>query len=71
MADAYIAQLNAAKVYRKPIVTKVGPLEGFYPAEDYHQDYLTLHPTQPYIVYNDLPKLAALKAEFPELYIGK
>ena len=53
MADAYIAQLNAAKVYSKPIVTKVSPLEGFYPAEAYHQDYLTLHPNQPYIAYND------------------
>ena len=49
VAEAYIAQLNAAKVYRKPIVTKVGPLEAFYPAEAYHQDYLTLHPNQPYI----------------------
>ncbi|MGC1553227.1 MAG: peptide-methionine (S)-S-oxide reductase MsrA, partial [Bradyrhizobium sp.] len=49
VADAYIAQLNAAKVYRKPIVTKVGPLEGFFAAEAYHQDYLTLHPNQPYI----------------------
>ena len=50
VAEAYIAQLNAAKVYKKPIVTKIGPLEGFYAAEDYHQDYLTLHPNQPYIV---------------------
>src|SRR6201999_344754 len=48
VADAYIAQLNAAKVYRKPIVTRVGPLEGFFPAEAYHQDYLTLHPDQSY-----------------------
>ena len=47
VAEAYIEQLNAAKVYRKPIVTKVGPLEAFYPAEAYHQDYLTLHPTSP------------------------
>src|ERR1700686_2408994 len=57
VADAYIAQLNAAKVYRKPIVTKVGALEGFYPAEAYHQDYLTLHPSHPYIAYNDIPKV--------------
>jgi peptide-methionine (S)-S-oxide reductase len=71
VADAYIAQLNAAKVYRKPIVTKVGPLEAFYPAEAYHQDYLTLHPTQPYIVYNDLPKVEALKKIFAENYIEK
>jgi peptide-methionine (S)-S-oxide reductase len=71
VADAYIAQLNAAKVYRKPIVTKVGPLEAFYPAEAYHQDYLTLHPTQPYIAYNDLPKVEALKKVFAQDYIEK
>ena len=71
VADAYIAQLNAAKVYRKPIVTKVGPLEGFYPAEAYHQDYLTLHPTQPYIAYNDLPKVENLKKIFAENYLEK
>ena len=71
VADAYIAQLNAAKVYKKPIVTKVGPLEAFYAAEAYHQDYLTLHPTQPYIVYNDLPKVEALKKIFAENYIEK
>ena len=71
VAEAYIAQLNAAKVYKKPIVTKVGPLEGFYPAEAYHQDYLTLHPSQPYIAYNDLPKVEALKKIFAENYIEK
>jgi peptide-methionine (S)-S-oxide reductase len=71
VADAYIAQLNAAKVYRKPIVTKVGPLEGFYPAEAYHQDYLTLHPSQPYIAYNDLPKIENLKKNFAENYVEK
>jgi peptide-methionine (S)-S-oxide reductase len=71
MADAYIAQLNAAKVYKKPIVTKVGPLEGFYPAEAYHQDYLTLHPNQPYIAYNDIPKVENLKKIFAENYIEK
>src|SRR5947199_9768788 len=71
VADAYIAQLSAAKVYRKPIVTKVGPLEAFYPAEAYHQDYLTLHPTQPYIAYNDLPKVEALKKIFAENYLEK
>jgi peptide-methionine (S)-S-oxide reductase len=71
VADAYIAQLNAAKVYRKPIVTKVGPLEGFYAAEDYHQDYLTLHPNQPYIAYNDIPKVEALKKMFAQDYIEK
>jgi peptide-methionine (S)-S-oxide reductase len=71
VADAYIAQLDAAKVYRKPIVTKVGPLEGFYPAEAYHQDYLTLHPNQPYIAYNDIPKVENLKKIFAEDYIEK
>src|ERR1041384_367141 len=71
VADAYIAQLNAAKVYKKPIVTKVGPLQGFYAAEDYHQDYLTLHPNQPYIAYNDIPKVEALKKIFAESYIEK
>jgi peptide-methionine (S)-S-oxide reductase len=71
VTDAYIAQLNAAKVYRKPIVTKVGALQGFYPAEDYHQDYLTLHPTQPYIAYNDIPKVENLKKLFAENYREK
>jgi peptide-methionine (S)-S-oxide reductase len=71
VADAYIAQLNAAKVYRKPIATKVGALEGFYPAEPYHQDYLTLHPNQPYIAYNDIPKVENLKKIFAENYIEK
>jgi peptide-methionine (S)-S-oxide reductase len=71
VADAYIAQLNAAKVYSKPIVTKVGPLEAFYPAEAYHQDYLTLHPNQPYIAYNDIPKVENLKKIFANNYIEK
>jgi peptide-methionine (S)-S-oxide reductase len=71
VADAYIAQLNAAKVYNKPIVTKVGPLEGFFPAEAYHQDYLTLHPSQPYIAYNDIPKVENLKKIFADNYIEK
>jgi len=71
VADAYIVQLNAAKVYKKPIATKVGPLEGFFPAEAYHQDYLTLHPSQPYIAYNDLPKIENLKKIFAENYIEK
>jgi peptide-methionine (S)-S-oxide reductase len=71
VTDAYIAQLNAAKVYRKPIVTKVGPLQGFYPAEAYHQDYLTLHPNQPYIAYNDIPKVENLKKIFAENYLEK
>jgi peptide-methionine (S)-S-oxide reductase len=71
VADAYIAQLNAAKVYKKPIVTKVGALEGFFPAEGYHQDYLTLHPNQPYIAYNDIPKVENLKKLFAKNYIEK
>ena len=69
VAEAYIAQLNAAKVYKKPIVTKLGTLQAFYPAEAYHQDYLTLHPNQPYIAYNDIPKVENLKKIFAaELY---
>ena len=71
VAEAYIAQLSAAKVYRKPIVTKVGPLEAFYPAEAYHQDYLTLHPNQPYIAFNDIPKVENLKKIFADSYIEK
>jgi peptide-methionine (S)-S-oxide reductase len=67
VATAYIAQLNDAKVFKKRIATTVVPLEGFFAAEDYHQNYLKLHPTQPYIVFNDLPKLEALKAQLPEL----
>ena len=71
VAEAYIAQLNAANVYSKPIVTKVGPLEGFFAAEAYHQDYLTLHPNQPYIAYNDIPKVENLKKVFAQNYIEK
>ena len=71
VTDAYIAQLNAAKVYKKPIVTKVGPLQAFFPAEAYHQDYLTLNPTQPYIAYNDIPKVENLKKLFADNYQDK
>jgi peptide-methionine (S)-S-oxide reductase len=71
VADAYIAQLNAAKVYPKPIVTTIEMGKTFYPAEDYHQDYLTLHPTQPYIAMNDLPKVANLKTMFAAYYRDK
>jgi peptide-methionine (S)-S-oxide reductase len=70
-ASAYIAELNKSGMFRKPIVTTLEALKAFYPAEAYHQNYLALHPTQPYIVYNDLPKLEALKARLPELYAGK
>jgi peptide-methionine (S)-S-oxide reductase len=68
IADAYVAQLTAAKVYGRPIVTKIVPFAAFYPAEDYHQDYLKRHPDDPYIAFNDLPKIADLKQQFPDLY---
>jgi peptide-methionine (S)-S-oxide reductase len=68
VARAYIAQLEKAHVYSAPIVTRVEALKGFYPAEDYHQDFLIKNPTYPYIVFNDLPKLTALKRVFPTLY---
>jgi len=68
IAIAYIAQLDQSHVFHKPIVTQVVALQGFYPAEAYHQNFLELHPTYPYIVYNDLPKLSALKKELPDLY---
>jgi peptide-methionine (S)-S-oxide reductase len=68
IADAYIAQLTSAKVYPQKIVTQVAPLTEFYPAESYHQDYVKHHQTNPYIVINDLPKLANLKKSYPELY---
>ena len=68
IALAYIEQLNKARVFSGPIVTQVVPFERFYAAEAYHQDYLAQHPDNPYIVYNDLPKLRALKTEFPRLY---
>ena len=71
IAQAYIAQLDKAKVFSQPIVTQVVPLKAFYPAEAYHQDYATRHPDQPYIVYNDAPKVAHLKQQFPELFTGK
>jgi len=67
-AQAYIAELNAAHVFAKPIVTRIEPDRAFYPAEDYHQDFLTLHPDYPYIVFNDLPKVENLKRLFPDLY---
>ena len=68
VALAYIDQLNKAKVFSAPIVTQVVPLKAFYPAEDYHQNFLARNPTYPYIVFNDLPKLRALQKEFPDLY---
>lgn len=71
IADAYIAQLDQAKVFRRPIVTQVAPLKAFYTAEAYHQNYAALHPNQPYIMFNDAPKVEHLKQEFPEFYTGK
>ncbi|HEX7938611.1 MAG TPA: peptide-methionine (S)-S-oxide reductase MsrA [Gemmatimonadaceae bacterium] len=67
-AESYVQELTRAKVYRQPIVTQIAQLTKFYAAEDYHQDYALHNPTDPYIVYNDLPKVAHLKAKFPELY---
>jgi peptide-methionine (S)-S-oxide reductase len=69
IATAYIAQLDAAKIFPKPIVTEVTPLKGFYRAEDYHQDYALRHPENPYIEVCDRPKIEALKKQFPELFL--
>lgn len=71
ITEAYIAQLDAAKAFPNKIVTQVAPLTAFYPAEAYHQDYATLHPTQPYIARFDLPKIANLKTTMPEVWREK
>jgi len=71
IAQAYMDQLNRAKVFAKPIATQLAPLEVFYPAEDYHQDYAAQHPENMYIVVHDLPKVANLRQQFPELFIEK
>ncbi len=68
IAQDYIRQLDAAHTFSAPIVTQVVPLQQFYPAEAYHQNYLELHPYQPYIVFNDMPKLEQLRKQFPGLY---
>jgi peptide-methionine (S)-S-oxide reductase len=68
IAMDYIAQLNQAKTFPRPIVTQVVALKAFYPAEGYHQNYATLHPDNPYIRFNDLPKVANLQGQFPNLY---
>ena len=68
IAQSYIRQLTAAHTYAAPIVTQVVPLQQFYPAEEHHQNYLALHPYQPYIVFNDMPKLEHLRKQFPALY---
>ena len=67
MAEAYIQQLNAAKIFHGKIVTQVTPLKGFFAAEEYHQHFLDRNPNNPYIVYNDIPKVKNLQQEFPEL----
>ena len=71
IAQAYIEQLNKARVFNAPIVTQVGPLESFHEAESYHQDYLANHPDEPYIVINDLPKVENLRKQLPDLYRAK
>jgi peptide-methionine (S)-S-oxide reductase len=68
IAESYIAQLDRAGVFSRPIVTQVVPLKGFYVAEDYHQNYATLHPDNPYIAFNDLPKVDHLRQLFPDFY---
>ncbi len=68
IAKAYIAQLDKAGVFTQPIATEVNTLKAFYPAEDYHQNYATIHPDSAYIFYNDLPKIANLKRLFPDVY---
>jgi len=71
VATAYVDQLNQAKVFKNPIVTQIVSLPEFYAAEAYHQDYVAKHPMQPYVAYNDLPKLTHLRDQFPALYTGK
>jgi peptide-methionine (S)-S-oxide reductase len=71
IAESYIAQLNKTGAFRAPIVTQVTPFQAFYPAEDYHQDYLLLNPSSPYIVYNDLPKIRNFQKLLPVLYQAK
>jgi len=71
IAQAYVDQLNGAKVFARPIVTQIVALKAFYSAEGYHQDYAENHPNEPYIAINDLPKLEHLKQTLPELYVGK
>ena len=68
LADDYIAKLKREKTFSDPIVTQVVPLKAFYPAEDYHQNYLERHPDNPYIAINDLPKIESLREKFPNLY---
>jgi peptide-methionine (S)-S-oxide reductase len=71
IAKAYVDQLNRAKAFPRPIVTEIVALQGFYPAEAYHQDYAEHHPNEPYIAINDLPKIEHLKQTLPDLYVGR
>jgi peptide-methionine (S)-S-oxide reductase len=71
IAEAYISQLDKSRAFSRPIVTRVDPLKGFFPAEDYHQDYLIHNPYVPYIAINDIPKIENLKRTFAELYSGR
>jgi peptide-methionine (S)-S-oxide reductase len=71
VAEAYIQDLNSAKIFRKPIATKVVPLEAFYKAEAYHQNFVVRNPTQPYVVSAELPKLRQLKEQYPEMLKSK
>jgi len=71
IAESYIAQLDQAKLFNRPIVTQVVPLKAFYPAEGYHQNYATLHPNNPYIAINDAPKVEHLRQQFASLYKDK
>src|SRR6202041_1422001 len=71
IAEAYISQLDRSHAFPRPIVTRLDPLKGFFPAEDYHQDYLIHNPTAPYIAYFDIPKIENLKRTFPELFSGQ
>jgi len=71
VAEAYISQLNQEKVFKRPIVTQVTPLNSFYTAEAYHQDYLAHHPDNPYIVIHDMPKIENLRKQFADIYVAK
>lgn len=71
LAQNYIDELTKSKVFKQPIVTQIAPLDKFYPAENYHQDYLAHHPDEPYIIVNDLPKVENLRKNFPDLYVSK
>ena len=71
ISEAYVKQLDSAKVFRQPIVTEIVPLEAFYPAEDYHQGYMDLHPENMYIVINDYPKVENLRKHYPSMFVEK